>query len=49
MRLLIGYPWPGNVRELEKVIERALVFGRSDLIMPEDLPPKLLCMPAPQP
>ena len=49
LQLLIGYPWPGNVRELEKVIERALVFGRSDLIMPEDLPPKLLCMTAPQP
>jgi len=49
MQLLISYPWPGNVRELEKVIERALVFGRSDLIMPEDLPPTLLGMNAPQP
>jgi DNA-binding NtrC family response regulator len=48
MQLLIGYPWPGNVRELEKVIERALVFGRSDLIIPEDLPPRLLGINAPQ-
>jgi len=48
MQLLIRYPWPGNVRELEKVIERALVFGRSDLIIPEDLPPSLLGIKAPQ-
>lgn len=49
LQLLTCYPWPGNVRELEKVIERALVFGRSDLIIPEDLPPKLLGMNAAQP
>jgi transcriptional regulator with PAS, ATPase and Fis domain len=49
MQLLVSYPWPGNVRELEKVIEHALVFGRSDLIIPEDLPPRLLGMEAPQP
>ncbi len=48
MQLLVSYPWPGNVRELEKVIEHALVFGRSDLIIPEDLPPRLLGMNAPQ-
>lgn len=47
MQLLVTYPWPGNVRELEKVIEYALVFGRSDLIIPEDLPPRLLGMNAP--
>ena len=49
MQLLVRYPWPGNVRELEKVIEHALVFGRSDLLIPEDLPPRLLGMEAPQP
>ncbi len=48
MELLVRYPWPGNARELEKVIEHALVFGRSDLIISEDLPPRLLGMNAPQ-
>lgn len=42
MEMLLRHSWPGNVRELEKAIEHALVFGRSDLIIPEDLPPRLL-------
>jgi Nif-specific regulatory protein len=37
-RLLQAYDWPGNVRELENAIERALVLGSTDLIVPEDLP-----------
>ena len=37
-RLLHSYDWPGNVRELENAIERALVLGSTDLIVPEDLP-----------
>ena len=37
-RLLSAYHWPGNVRELQNAIERAVVIGRTDLIMPEDLP-----------
>jgi Nif-specific regulatory protein len=40
--LLERYPWPGNIRELENVIERAVVLGMTDLIMPEDLPETLL-------
>jgi len=36
--LLIRYSWPGNVRELENVIERAVVMGKSDAILPQDLP-----------
>jgi transcriptional regulator with GAF, ATPase, and Fis domain len=40
--LLMGYSWPGNVRELENAIERAVVLGLSDTIMPEDLPENLL-------
>jgi len=36
------YDWPGNVRELENAIERAVVLGSSDLILPEDLPEALL-------
>ncbi|HXX14562.1 MAG TPA: sigma 54-interacting transcriptional regulator [Candidatus Eremiobacteraceae bacterium] len=32
------YDWPGNIRELENAMERAVVIGSSDKIMPEDLP-----------
>ena len=39
---LSGYDWPGNVRELENAIERAVVLGSSDLILPEDLPEVIL-------
>ncbi len=34
---LTNYDWPGNVRELENVIERAVVLGSTELILPEDL------------
>ena len=40
--MLLRYAWPGNVRELEKAIERAVILGRSPLLLPEDLPPSLL-------
>jgi transcriptional regulator with GAF, ATPase, and Fis domain len=30
--------WPGNVRELENLIERVVVMGSSDVVLPEDLP-----------
>jgi Nif-specific regulatory protein len=39
---LISYDWPGNVRELENAIERAVVLGTTDLILPEDLPETVL-------
>jgi len=39
---LTSYDWPGNVRELENAIERAVVLGSSDLILPEDLPEAIL-------
>ncbi|HTC49243.1 MAG TPA: sigma 54-interacting transcriptional regulator [Candidatus Aquilonibacter sp.] len=39
---LVNYDWPGNVRELENAIERALVLGSSDMVLPEDLPESLL-------
>ncbi len=42
---LVNYDWPGNVRELENAIERALVLGSSDIILPEDLPESLLERP----
>jgi len=40
--LLQQYSWPGNVRELENAMERAVVLGVSDLVLPEDLPESLL-------
>ncbi len=36
--VLKDYDWPGNVRELENALERAVVLGSTDLILPEDLP-----------
>jgi transcriptional regulator with GAF, ATPase, and Fis domain len=43
---LVNYDWPGNVRELENAIERALVLGSSEMILPEDLPETLLERPS---
>ncbi len=40
--LLTQYQWPGNVRELENAMERAVVLGVSDWVLPEDLPEGLL-------
>jgi len=39
---LVNYDWPGNVRELENAIERAVVLGSADMILPEDLPEAVL-------
>ena len=44
---LMSYDWPGNVRELENAIERAVVLGSTETILPEDLPETLLEMAAP--
>jgi two-component system response regulator AtoC len=35
---LMLHDWPGNVRELENCIERSIVMGEGDTIMPSDLP-----------
>jgi DNA-binding NtrC family response regulator len=45
MSALMNYEWPGNVRELENAIERALVLGVSDSILPEDLPESVVKQP----
>jgi len=37
-KLLCEYSWPGNVRELENVIERLVVTGRTESVMPDNLP-----------
>src|SRR5262249_33745212 len=42
IRALQEYTWPGNVRELGGAIRWAVVFGKSDRIRPEDLPPEVL-------
>jgi len=48
-RYLMSYSWPGNVRELENAIERAVVLGESDTLLPEDLPETVLeAAPVPQ-
>jgi transcriptional regulator with GAF, ATPase, and Fis domain len=39
---LLQYDWPGNIRELENAMERAIVIGLSEFILPEDLPETLL-------
>jgi Nif-specific regulatory protein len=41
-RLLCAYDWPGNVRQLENAIERAVVLGSTELIVPDDLPEAIL-------
>ncbi len=46
LEVLQRHPWPGNVRELENAVERAVVLCPGDHIRPEDLPPKLLELPA---
>ena len=38
MDFLMNYDWPGNVRELENAIERAMVVGKSNSIIVDDLP-----------
>lgn len=45
---LLAYDWPGNVREMENAIERAVVLGNTDVIVPDDLPESLLAT-SPQP
>jgi len=38
MENMLQYDWPGNVRELKNVMERAVVMGDDQEILPEDLP-----------
>jgi transcriptional regulator with GAF, ATPase, and Fis domain len=41
VKCLQRYDWPGNIRELENAMERAVVIGDSEKILPEDLPDSL--------
>jgi DNA-binding NtrC family response regulator len=38
MEKMRKYEWPGNVRELRNAIERAVVMGNGQQVLPEDLP-----------
>ncbi len=40
--VLRGYYFPGNVRELQNIVKRAVAFGSSNLIKPEDLPARVV-------
>ncbi|MBV9406170.1 MAG: sigma 54-interacting transcriptional regulator, partial [Acidobacteriaceae bacterium] len=40
--MVLQYAWPGNVRELENAMERAVVLGVSEWVLPEDLPETLV-------
>ncbi len=42
IKALQAYHWPGNVRELQNVIERAVLLGKGDAILTDDLPSHLL-------
>jgi transcriptional regulator with PAS, ATPase and Fis domain len=41
LKILVNYSWPGNVRELRNLIERLVVLGEGQAILPEDLPAKI--------
>jgi Nif-specific regulatory protein len=38
MKKMMEYDWPGNVRELKNALERAVVMGNAEEVLPEDLP-----------
>lgn len=38
LKALLDYSWPGNVRELENVIQRAMIFSRTETLLPIDFP-----------
>lgn len=40
--VLQAYRWPGNVRELKNVIEKTMILGKNDPILPNDLPYEIL-------
>jgi Nif-specific regulatory protein len=38
LQKMVDSDWPGNIRELRNAIERAVVMGNGQVILPEDLP-----------
>ena len=41
LRAMQAYAWPGNVRELQNAMQRAALLTRTDVILPENLPPAI--------
>jgi two-component system, NtrC family, response regulator HydG len=41
MQVLLAHRWPGNIRELSNVIERSVIFAKSDVLELNDLPEHL--------
>jgi DNA-binding NtrC family response regulator len=41
MMILTEYAWPGNIRELRSVINKGVIFARTETITPNDLPSEL--------
>jgi DNA-binding NtrC family response regulator len=37
LSMLVGHAWKGNVRELENTVERAVLIGAGDTLLPEHL------------
>lgn len=46
MSALTSYQWQGNVRELQNAIERAVLLGKSEIVMLGDLPNTVRTKPA---
>lgn len=42
LEILLNYEWRGNIRELENAVERAIVVGSTEQILPEDLPEEIV-------
>ena len=42
MQVLLAHRWPGNIRELSNVIERSLIFAKTEVIEVKDLPEHLI-------
>ena len=37
IEMFLDYPWPGNVREMKHLIERLVIFSKTDIITEKDL------------
>jgi transcriptional regulator with PAS, ATPase and Fis domain len=42
---LQSYGWPGNIRELRNLVERAMLLGQDDLLVPEEYLPSATAAP----
>ena len=49
IEVLSAYDWPGNVRQLENIMERLVVFARSNEIGGDDIPPEIRAPNSPTP